>query len=284
MFQVHGSRHTARDILARQIAGFDPKGDCSNPVTVRYRGSPDNIRVVLGLEKDGVAVAYYDVRCRKCPECLRHRQRLWKARGIAECAVSTRTWFGTLTVNPVERVRWLYRAQLRNDRRHGDRWETYDSDERYRRIAEIGHIEITLALKRLRKASGKRFRYLLVSEAHEDGFPHFHMLLHEHHGNISKRSLEAAWHSGFSQWRLVDTGDSRVVGYVCKYLSKSALTRVRASQRYGQGSAIAPLLAERLMDASEVLSEAVSQAKTSKTGPSTSTPSAGSGGAERTGC
>ena len=87
MLQVHGSRARARDILFdAQGRALEVSGDCSSPVEVRYRGAPDKLLVNLGIEKEGIAVAYIRGRCRKCDECLNHRRRLWTARAIDECA------------------------------------------------------------------------------------------------------------------------------------------------------------------------------------------------------
>jgi hypothetical protein len=94
--------------------------------------------------------------------------------------------------------------------------------------------ELTKYLKRVRKESGAKFRFLLVAEAHKSGLPHYHLLLHEHDQfrPVRKSVLEAQWKAyGFSKWRLIE--DERAARYVCKYLSKDAIARVRASIRYG---------------------------------------------------
>ena len=252
MFIVNGSRYTAREMLARAIADEATTGDCEAPVEIAYRGLPDPVRVGLRLEKDQRAIARLHGRCRKCPPCLRHRQRLWSARGFAESAVSSRTWFGTLTFNPVERVKHLYRAQIRHQRQTGEQWANIGEAEQFRYIAAETGSEVTRYLKRIRKGYAEldeapvRFRYLLVSEAHEDGFPHHHLLLHELGEEVVKRRLDRHWHQGFAKWRLAEVGSPKGAWYVCKYLSKSALTRVRASQRYGQLDYVGKLFAERL--------------------------------------
>lgn len=247
---AHGSRLVAKELKAQQILhGQDPAGDCLRPVPMSLKGHPDPLAVAIGIEPELPAIVNFSVRCRKCDNCLRHRTRLWTARGIAECSVSTRTWFGTLTVRPDVRTSRLYAAHLEVSRKRGERWCDLSGDEQYGYVVNALSRDVTLALKRLRKHAS--FRYLLVSEAHEDGFPHFHVLLHESGQRISKRTLEDHWRIGFSQWRVVETGDSRAAGYVCKYLSKSALTRVRASQRYGQPAVIARLAANVLGPLSE---------------------------------
>lgn len=245
MFIVTGSRFTAREMLVRALAADRGAGDCLRPIEIAYRGLPDPERVKLRLEPNSRAIARYDARCRKCEPCLTHRRRLWTARAIAECAVASRTWFGTLTFAPVERVKHLYRAQLRRSRQTGAPWAKADEAEQFRLIVDEAGSEVTRYLKRLRKDVG-RFRYLLVSEAHKDGFPHFHLLVHELATDVKKRQLDENWHQGFAKWRLVPLGDPVGARYVCKYLNKSALTRVRASQRYGQLDYVGKLFAEHL--------------------------------------
>ena len=190
------------------------------------------------------------VRCRKCEQCLAHRRRLWTARAIDECALAHRNWFGTLTVRPEDRVRYLYGAQLHNERATLSSWEATTETERYRYLCMQILPDVTKFLKRVRKNAETPFRYLLVTEAHADGFPHLHMLLHEHEGSIRKTVLEAAWRSGFSHWRLLPDGDPKGAYYACKYLSKNALTRVRASLRYGQEARKVRLITERVCQAS----------------------------------
>lgn len=89
--------------------------------------------------------------------------------------------------------------------------------------------ELTLMFKKMRK-SGLKFRYVLVAEKHKDGFPHAHMLIHEVDSPITKRTLESFWNWGFTKFLLAE---SRHPSYLTKYLTKSAIARVRASLHYG---------------------------------------------------
>src|SRR3546814_7109724 len=89
-------------------------------------------------------------------------------------------------------------------------------------------------LKRVRSVTGVPLLFLLVVKPHDDGCPHFHILMHEQDSPVLKALLEEQWRSGFSHWRLVKNEDPRSVYYACKYLTKSHQTRVRASRRYGQ--------------------------------------------------
>ena len=214
---------------------------CEHPVPRHGISLPDPI---VGGRKRTVEV---HARCRKCPSCLSHRRRLWTARAIDEVAAAPRTWFGTLTVSPEHRWRYRLAADLLEH-------EAISSEDHaelvFRCMADLVGKEVTKMFKRLRE-SGAQFRYLLVAEAHKDGFPHYHLLLHEVEAPIRKAALEPQWRLGFSQWRLVgqEPGAAR---YVCKYLNKTLLCRVRGSQRYGRGYRIAAS-ANRLNEVADAL-------------------------------
>lgn len=94
--------------------------------------------------------------------------------------------------------------------------------------------QITLMFKRLR-TSGNQFRYLVVLEQHQSGVIHYHVLLHEKDADkpLRHRQLSDAWPLGFAKWKLADAGSA---WYVAKYLSKTILARVRASELYGGGN------------------------------------------------
>ena len=236
--------------LERLMYRGSPSGDCLEPIIMELQGKP-----YLDHPQGLYSKAHYldlPVRCRQCENCLNHRRRLWTARAIDECALAHRNWFGTLTIRPEDRVRLLYGAQLRNERATGDSWGATPDADRYRYLCAQLLPDVTKFLKRVRKNSGTSFRYLLVTEAHEDGFPHLHMILHESEGSVRKNVLEAAWRSGFSHWRLLRDGDPKGAYYACKYLSKSALTRIRASQRYGQEQHKLRVLTERVCGASRL--------------------------------
>lgn len=176
-------------------------------------------------------------RCRKCERCLRLRSRMWTARSVSETRMSSRTWFGTLTLRPGEQYLAKARASHVMSCRNGIDFDTLSPKDQFGLIvAQIGQ-DVTKYLKRIRKESGVRFRYLVVFEAHASGDPHIHMLLHELHADMAvrQRTLEGQWKLGFTKWRLVDTDQPGAAGYVCKYLSKTAAARVRASRRYGGG-------------------------------------------------
>lgn len=153
-------------------------------------------------------------RCRRCEWCLRQKSRLWRHRALAEVAHAPRTWFVTLTVRPDDRVLALMLSP-------------HDAIPIISRWVTKYHW-------RMRKA-GLRYRYLMVFEEHEDGFPHVHMLIHEKSilSPCTYRAMRERWVHGFFHARLC-RGEIDV-NYTTKYINKdsSKLARVRASLRYG---------------------------------------------------
>lgn len=150
--------------------------------------------------------------------------------------MSERTWFSTLTIRPDRRM-YVLSAARAEAARQGSDFDALDDRERFRRLCKQVSIELTLFMKRVRKNSGARFKYLAVFEAHASGDPHLHLLVHERDPAlpVRERVLTKAWRWGFSKHRLIER-DPRAASYVCKYLTKSADARVRASLRYGSFS------------------------------------------------
>ena len=183
---------------------------------------------------------FLKVRCRACEPCRKARASYWKLGAIAEILSSSRTWFVTGTVRPEERLRVIYAADLALAQAgvtNPTEKEVFSA-----RVKALSP-HVTRFLKRVRK--GRRtedeaalpFRYLLVWEAHTDGFPHAHLLLHEQGKPITKRRIEREWRLGFSKPKLVISVPEdihKAAAYVCKYISKTMLCRVRASQNYGR--------------------------------------------------
>lgn len=225
-------------------------GDCSAPAYMYLAGLPDPVLDRLGVRQLGRVSQHLYVRCRRCPECLRQRGRVWTARAAVETLAAKRTWFGTLTLSPDRATQARYAA----DRAAPD---GYLVDQRpadhFKRMCDHVSPELTRFLKRVRKNSGAAVRYLLVAEAHKSGMPHWHILIHEYAGEARKRTLDGAWRYGFSQFRLVDNDDTRVVRYVTKYLAKDALARIRASVSYG--SALPDHITERILSATRTIAE-----------------------------
>lgn len=154
------------------------------------------------------------VRCRKCEPCMVKRSQAWALRALHETRNSLRTWFCTFTYRPDDRLRVKIRAR----------------GESFEQIAKVCSKDFTLYLKRLRKNTGVKFRYLLAFEPHKDGFPHLHALVHEDYDPITKRQIQLEWKHGFSH---VELAEPEHAFYVTKYISKQMASRVRASLRYG---------------------------------------------------
>lgn len=208
---------------------------CRKPHHSEFHGYPSKGSTKWIVVKRGAPapmVVTMKTPCRKCDRCLRHRARLWTARALAETRVSSRTWFGTITLTQEAQFSALTRAR-RFFSRKGEDFETLPPDRQF--IARHNAIspELTLWLKRVRAQAGVPFRYLLVCEAHQSGDPHYHVLIHEQSAlrPVRHKVLSRQWHLGFTNFKLVT--DERPAHYVAKYLSKSALARVRASLRYG---------------------------------------------------
>ena len=230
-------RRTAVNLRERQAFGpiNHDRYKCENPFVIHAIGLSSGSTSMLDYWEGrpaGKVPVSFDSRCRKCANCLKHKRRLWTARASDELTYAHRTWFATLTVNPEQRfVASMHAAKAAALAGHGN-WHGMQPENQFRYLVNHLGEEITRFLKRVRKH--QQFRYLLVSEAHKDGFPHFHMLIHEGALPLTKRLLESNWRLGYSQFRLVDSANTRSAFYVCKYLTKSALTRVRASKGYGR--------------------------------------------------
>jgi len=231
-----------QDVKHRQDV---PETRCSAPVIISAIGLPSGI---LEAHK-GPLPLEMSARCRKCEGCLEHRRRLWTARALEETNVARRTWFGTLTVRPEDRFRLKLKAEIRARKRGWEPLAEMAPSDAFKKVVDEHNREITLFFKRLRKESGAPLRYLLVTEKHKSGDPHFHCLVHEASVPVRKELLERQWPLGFSSWRLVR--DAKSAFYVCKYLSKDNETRVRASVRYGRPDEIWRALTERLQEVTQ---------------------------------
>lgn len=221
---------------------WDISGDCSNPYLTEVIGRASRTRtskmvLVEPLRQNTSQQVDILTRCRRCEKCLRSRARRWYGAAMRETMYSSRTWFGTLTLDPGEQFKALCRARDKLAAQGVD-FDTLTPHEQFvARHVAIGP-ELTRYVKRVRKNSGARLRYLLVAEAHKTGLPHYHMLVHEtaDGGTVSHRQLSNAWNLGFERWRLSDPLKPKSSAYLCKYLSKSLSARVRASQGYGGAS------------------------------------------------
>lgn len=192
-------------------------------------------RIVVGVgnASNPLTVALI-ARCRTCETCLAQRSTDWRFRAMSETRMAARTWFGTLTLRPDEMFKMRAAASLRL-RKSAVELEALSPDDVFYELNRQMSPEITKFVKRIRKQSGAKLRIMLVSEAHKSGLPHFHMLIHEVKADemVKHACLTAAWRLGFSKFKLVE--DLRQAVYLCKYISKTKATRVRASLEYGCG-------------------------------------------------
>ena len=222
------------------IHEWDISGSCSKPMTRELHARPLILgRVFNGGPSNRPYSLILHTRCRMCQQCLQLRSSEWRYRATSEMRESARTWFGTLTLRPEEHHKMVSRARQRLWS-GGTDFDALSPHEQFmERMTEIGR-EVTLYLKRVRKESGARVRYLLVAEAHKTGLPHLHILVHEASPDkpVRHKTLEGQWKLGFTRFKLAH--DVKTASYVCKYISKALLARVRASLRYGQGEAERP--------------------------------------------
>lgn len=234
--------------VSQSVIDWNVSGPCTNPWTTTYWGRPsrDDLSKKVVIKRGSAHTLFIDMHtaCHKCEKCLEARARLWTARATQEITDSVRTWYGTLTLSPDVHHTALLRARAR-EWAQGVDYETLPQSERWALLVAQIQLEHTKYLKRIRSEtlqkcglrdvpSVRAFRYLLVTERHASGVPHFHMLVHEVSPDIPvrKRTLDWQYRLGLvRQWRLVD--DTYPAGYVSKYLSKDALSRVRASLGYG---------------------------------------------------
>lgn len=237
-------------VVGPGVIRWDVSAGCLTPGYVEIRGRSALATTVQGVTlpgdlhlnprprmghvnnwKDPPACLEIFTKCRRCAPCLKARSLEWTYRAKAELQAAARTWFGTMTLSPEQH--WL--ASLRWERaKAGRKWAELSPDEQFQARHEVIAKEITTWLKRVRKESGARLRYLLVAEAHKSGLPHYHILVHEVSPleTVGERTLRRQWKLGHSKFKLVE--GRAVAGYVAKYLAKAAEARVRASVRYGQ--------------------------------------------------
>lgn len=188
------------------------------------------------------------VNCGKCPPCLRARAARWRHRATAETERSEgRTWFVTLTLAPEAHFQMMLRASVRLEAQGVD-FESLSSAEQFAERHRETSRELTLWLKRVRKASAIALRYCLVAEAHKSGLPHYHALIHEVDSKPLRSSImREQWKLGFSKCKLVAEGEqAKTAAYVAKYLSKSAMARIRASIGYGTIQQSPPIVIDNL--------------------------------------
>lgn len=226
----HGAKR-----LSQTVWEWDTAGRCERPVVRELEARPiDRWGGKMVYVARGTAhplVLRMHVPCRRCRPCQRKRMRTWAERGVIEVRQAQRTWFCTFTFRPEALYALMGKGLLRREARAIPLSEATETTELQAQFEECAR-EITLYLKRVRKNSGARIRYLLVAERHKSGLPHFHALVHEVAGTVKYEHLRRAWPHGFGEWKLLR--DEGAAYYVTKYLGKAQEARVRASLRYGE--------------------------------------------------
>lgn len=220
------------------VVEWDVSGNCQSPYQRISLGRPRTegkkfFTVIAGKTRTALEVRMV-LPCSHCDKCRKRLANKWRRRATAELEASSRSWFGTLTFRPSERYRLLAAASAE----YGPGFSGLPEKQQFRLIERQGYKEVCKYWKRVRKDSGVRLRYILVAEAHSDGSLHYHALVHERGNQVRHHQLSKQWWGGFSKWKLVDkdTTEHRTAWYVTKYLTKSNLTRTRASVGYGQFS------------------------------------------------
>lgn len=236
-----GAAFEQREGVPRSMLVWNAYGRCQSPVyrevsttiATKLRTGQTRSRYDHGTERTHGSTIELYVRCRKCPPCLKARAAMWRSRSETELALAGRTWFGTLTLSPAEHFKVTSNARLRLARQGFD-FDRLSEEEQFAERHKSISPEITRFLKRVRKEANVPLRFILVAEAHKSGMPHYHLLIHEPVGMpVRHRVLKEQWRLGFSNFKLVEAGKV-AARYVCKYLAKSSIARVRASVGYGQ--------------------------------------------------
>ena len=242
------------------------KYPCQRPVylaTLEGQKAP----AYLPVAPKGRPIGFIEVsgRCRKCDGCREYRRRLWIAKAISEQkACPGRTWFVTLTANPEMRS-WIdlqaqglaakdgrglvygaslfpWRARVMKKeaaafmKRLRERVSVYQT-ARLRSEMDRNAISLPPGRKRWRKVRPK-LRFMAVTEPHQDGHAHLHLLIHEWTAPLPCRwvDIESAWgpnKRGFVSAKLVN---GSAAPYVSKYLGKNMEATVHASVFYGARS------------------------------------------------
>lgn len=229
--------------LSHSRIEWDISGDCSDSFRTENFARPSRSKwghpTVTVEPRNGEIPLEVVIltRCHKCTNCLKTRQREWSWKTEMETRAAHRTWFGTLTLTPDAHYRALLQASAKAGI-GGVEFDTLEPRDRFKRIEAEIWPELKLMLMRIRSAYGHPYRYVVVVEAHKSGLPHYHLLVHEVTANepLKYSHLDGQWKLGFSKFRLVKSASE--ARYVCKYLSKSSLARVRPSLNYGYHSSL----------------------------------------------
>lgn len=168
--------------------------------------------------------------CRRCPKCLQFRALQWRDRIKSELIAHQRSWFVTLTFNPVE----LAKAEMRARGRFS--------------VCDTTYWQVSDYLKRLRHHWPHSLRFCAVyEEGEKTDRPHWHLVIHDGTGLLTRRALEfykvrrgpmrgyrkRLWKSHLAARLIRSSGLS---GYLTKYMTKDISHRPRASVGYGKSS------------------------------------------------
>lgn len=165
--------------LATHSTQGDFSANCTSPIWMTVAGRAEaKTRTRIVTKNNGSRFADYKVPCRKCLNCLKRRAWHWRQRALSEHMRAHRTWMGTLTLDPhvLQRAKDVAAVELLEQ---GVRWEDLTRDERFLEVDRRIYGEFQKRMDLLRKKSKVPLRYLAVTEAHDSGEPHWHVLLHE---------------------------------------------------------------------------------------------------------
>lgn len=241
--------------------------DCEEPYEVEVFGRYDRkCRQATAIFVDVIT------RCRKCPSCLKRKMRFWAGRAATEYEVTARTWLVTLTLRPEEHYRFA--AMLEGSARPSG---LATATGRFHHLLREQAPAITAYLDRVRKRGRYRYLCVAERHEGKRGpaganfgNPHYHLLVHEmkagalvhddewarEDGECTKgckhksgrplihragdacdhAMIRKTWTLGFATAKVCV--DSKSAVYVCKYVVKDPMARIRASLGYGKNPII----------------------------------------------
>lgn len=209
-------------------------GDCLNPYLIELTGRDsvdqfDREVLLQGSASNPTFVDLY-VRCRRCETCRANTYRRWYARTMQEMMISQKAYLVTPTFNGEHRNEINVGAVLRMI---GD-----DDLTEWGALNKASYEFVKKAFKRVRSRNKREsrpvtLRYLAVSEAHEDGFPHYHILIFaDKRYGLNDCLFTEFVKMGRTTVDLVKD-PQRQVGYCLKYILKSGQHSIRASLNFG---------------------------------------------------
>lgn len=179
--------------LVQKLVGYMMK--CVSPLHIKHK-----LGIRIYRDKFGNPTAYLEVPCGKCIACRVNYSSIWSARLMHELSYWDKSMFLTLT---------------------------YD-DEHIPLKGSLFKRDLQLFFKRLRKASGRKFKYYACGEYGDAGQrPHYHMVLFgfDYSSIQDRRMIKAVWqraniHTGYNFGTV--TRDS--CRYTCDYIMKAYIS------------------------------------------------------------